>query len=607
MNPWTHVVGWTLIHFVWQGAVLAVTAAGALRLCRRRSADARYASACVALGAMLVSPVITARVLMTPDVPLAPAVRVPQTIPTPEIVATASRTWTSEGARSIEAVWAGVDALLPVIVTVWLAGVTVMLFRMGGGLWHVSRLQVRSLATCTSRWQTAAERIASRLGLRAAVHVVESSLVHAPATIGWLRPVILLPIAALANLTPSQVEAILAHELIHIRRRDYLINVAQTLAETLLFFHPGVWWVSGQIRLERENCCDDVAVQVCGDPVDYAAALAELEAWRSHGTTLALAAIDGSLTGRVRRILNAPIEHEARSLSWVVTLALSLVLAAAMGGVYVSSVGQSSGGQVLPAGSAQGVEPLASPDTFDWQVHPTDHFDIHYYPALTPNLEQVAASAERAYDRISSELRYNLPFRVPLILFKTRSDFAQQSIIPDVGGAGAIARGEVISFSEHRRNRVVILVEEEPDRLYRLITHELTHIFAFDVIPRSTTNVRRVPAWIDEGFAEYMTGVWDPEELRKVQNVVVADTVPQMTALSDSVDIGSLGGAANLGHAVFEFIEAEYGKAAVWQFLLEVRRSVVDGAGDFYQATFNRSPAEFDSAFAEYLKRRFSP
>jgi hypothetical protein len=290
-----------------------------------------------------------------------------------------------------------------------------------------------------------------------------------------------------------------------------------------------------------------------------------------------------------------------------VTLALTLVFAAAMGGVYVSSVGRSSASQVLLAGSTQSVEPLASPDTFDWQVHATDHFDIHYYAALTPNLEGVAASAERAYQRISSELQYNLSFKVPLILFKTRSDFAQQTIVPEVGGTGAIARGDVISFSEPRRNRVVMLVEEEPDRLYRLIIHELTHIFAFDVIPRSTTNVRRVPAWIDEGLAEYMTGVWDPEDLRQVQNVVVADTVPQMTALSDSVDIESLGGAANLGHAVFEFIEAEYGKAAVWQFLLEVRRSVVDGAGDFYQATFNRSPAEFDSAFAEYLKRRFSP
>jgi beta-lactamase regulating signal transducer with metallopeptidase domain len=615
MSPWTHVVGWTLIHFVWEGAVLAVTAAIALRLCRHLSPNTRYVIACAVLATMLASPVISATVLMTPDLTVPAGVRVPQGIAAPLIVATGSRSWIDDRGLSIDAVWAGVDGLLPVIVFIWLAGVTVLLARMAGGLWHVRRLQVGSLAAPPSRWRAATERIASRLGLRVAIHVVESALVDAPMVVGWMRPVILLPIAALSNLTPAQVEAILAHELIHIRRHDYIVNVAQTVAETLMFFHPGVWWVSGQIRVEREHCCDDVAVQVCGDAVEYAAALAELEAWRSRGTTLALAAVNGSLTGRVRRLLKVPVGHEARSLSWVVTLGLTLVSAVVMGGVHVaSSFGPGSGVPVVPAVGAQGVEPIASPDTFDWQVHETNHFDIHYYPALTPNLEQVADSAERAYQRISSELQYNLPFRVPLVLFKTRTDFAQQRIVPDAGGAGAIARGEVAAFSEHRRNRLVILVEEEPDRLYRLVTHELTHIFAFDIIPRSSTNVRRVAPWIDEGFAEYMTGVWDPDNLRQMRDLAMAGNVPKMSAVTGTGDDRSLEVPAlgvpmrpqTLGHAVFEFIEAEYGKPAVWQFLIEVRRSVVDGATDLYERAFNRPPAEFDAAFAEYVRRRFS-
>jgi hypothetical protein len=410
-----------------------------------------------------------------------------------------------------------------------------------------------------------------------------------------------LPIAALANLTASQVEAILAHELIHIRRHDYLVNVAQTVAETLLFFHPGVWWVSGQIRLEREHCCDDIAVQVSGDPVDYAAALAELEAWRSRGTTLALAATSGSLTGRIRRVLNVPIGHEARSLNWAVTLGLTCVLAVGAGGIYLSSFAPASGVPGLMTDSAQGVEPIASPGAFGWRVHQTAHFEMHYYPALAPDLAQIAVSAERAYERISSELRdYNLSFKVPLVLFKTRSDFEQQRIVPEV--REAIARGDVTSFSEPKRNRVVILLDEQPDRWYRQITHELTHIFAFDVIPRSPTNSRRVPPWIDEGLAEYMTGAWDPGNLGQLRDLVAADGVPKMTALTAGADQQS----AHLGHAVFEFIEAEYGKVAVWQFVLEVRRHVVDGAGDPYQAAFNRTPAEFDSAFAQYLRERFS-
>ena len=257
------------------------------------------------------------------------------------------------------------------------------------------------------------------------------------------------------------------------------------------------------------------------------------------------------------------------------------------------------------AGQVQTVEPIASPDTFGWQVHRTDHFDIYYYPALSQNLGQVAESAERAYRWISTELPYSLSFKIPLILFKTRSDFAQQTIVPEVGGVGAIAQGKVTGFSEPKRNRVVILVEEDPERLYRQITHELTHIFAFDVIPRSRTYVRRVPSWIDEGFAEYMTDVWDPANLAKVRDIVAADRVPRMTAVAGPINIDGTYGDAHLGHAVFEFIEAEYGKPAVWQFLLEVRRNVVDGAGDPYQAAFNRTPEEFDSAFAQHLRTRF--
>src|SRR4029453_9537134 len=154
---------------------------------------------------------------------------------------------------------------------------------------------------------------------------------------------------------------ILAHELIHIRRRDYLVNVAQTVAETLLFFHPGVWWVSGQIRAEREHYCDDVAVQVSGDPVDYAAALAELEAWRSRGTTLPLAATSGSLVGRVRRLLNVPIGHGAPSLSWAVTLGLTCVLAVGAGGFFLLSFAPAGGLPNQWPDKAQGGEPIASP------------------------------------------------------------------------------------------------------------------------------------------------------------------------------------------------------------------------------------------------------
>ena len=601
MSAWTYVVGWTLIHFVWQGAVLAAVAAAALQLARRRSPTVRYVIGCAVLAAMLASPVMTARALMTPDGPPGSMARPAQTLPLAGVLEGATGTWLHDEASAVSTVWSSVNAGLPAIVFMWVAGVAMLLVRMAGGLWQVRRLQVHALAADASPWQTAVQRMASRLDVRVAVHVVESALVSTPAAVGWLRPVILLPVAALANLTPSQVEAILAHELVHIRRHDYLVNIGQAVAETLLFFHPAVWWVSAQIRAEREHYCDDVAVQVCGDPVDYAAALAELEAWRSDGTALALAAVDGSLIGRVRRLLRVSAAHEPRSVSWAVTLALTSALAVVAGGMFASSGGTLSG--VALDASAQAPEPIASPDTFDWQIHRTNHFDIYYYAALAPRLEEVADAAERAYQRISSELRYDLSFRVPLIPFTTRSDFAQQGMVPDL--AELIARGDVKSFSEPRRNRVVILVEPEPARLLRLITHELTHIFAFDIIPRSRDNHGRVPVWIDEGFAEYMTGTWDPIELAGIGKLVAADSIPKIAAVTGTVN-GTVADA-HLGHAGFDFIEAEFGKAAVWQFLLGVRRSVVDGDANVYQAAFNRTPEEFDSAFSEHLRRRFTP
>jgi len=174
------------------------------------------------------------------------------------------------------------------IAIAWLFGVAVLLGRMAGGWWHVRQLHRLALATSSSRWQTACRRLAYRLGLPAAAHVVESALVEVPTVVGWLRPAILLPIAALATLTPAQVEAILAHELAHIRRHDYALNVLQTVAETLLFYHPAIWWVSNRIRAEREHCCDEIAVAVCGDPISYARALAELESLRTSSTAMAL-------------------------------------------------------------------------------------------------------------------------------------------------------------------------------------------------------------------------------------------------------------------------------------------------------------------------------
>ncbi|HKE83115.1 MAG TPA: M56 family metallopeptidase [Vicinamibacterales bacterium] len=163
------------------------------------------------------------------------------------------------------------------------------------------------------------------LGLRKAFHVVDSVEISTPTVIGWLSPIVVLPIAALATLTPAQVEAILAHELAHIRRHDCLVNLMQIVGETLLFYHPAVWWISARIRIEREHCCDQVAASTCDDVVTYAEALLTLERWRADLPSLALGATRGPLLRRIRWLLGVPDDDGHRSTTGIALAGMVMV------------------------------------------------------------------------------------------------------------------------------------------------------------------------------------------------------------------------------------------------------------------------------------------
>ena len=332
MRNWIDITGWTLLHFMWQGTLLGLAVAGILWLCRRRSANARYAVASGGLVALMAAPVVTAVVLWQAARAVEPFRRTDR--PAARELANGSTGSQALIARdSLEAVRGRLAAALPGVVAVWLAGVSLLLVRMGGGVWRVHRLHEAGLAAPASRWQEVAARLAERLGLLDAVRVVESRLVGTPTVVGWMRPIVLLPVAALANLTPAQVEAILAHELVHIHRHDYLVNLLQSLGETVLFYHPAVWWVSGRIRAEREDRCDDVALVICDDRVGYASALTALEEWRDREAAPVVAATDGPLDGRVRRILGRPSEPRPRSGRHAAVWALALAVCAGIGAV----------------------------------------------------------------------------------------------------------------------------------------------------------------------------------------------------------------------------------------------------------------------------------
>ena len=235
---------------------------------------------------------------------------------------------------------------------------------------------------------------------------------------------------------------------------------------------------------------------------------------------------------------------------------------------------------------------------FEWFIYKTDHFEIFYYPELEPHLSRIASYAESAYQTISGELKHDLPNRVPLILFKTQSDFQLQNI------SGMELPEGVLAFAEPERNRMVLPIDEPPDQLYRLITHELTHVFEFDIIPRGIMGAN-LPLWMDEGLANYMAGYWNVLDLMAVRDAALTDNVPKMSDFDTQPLSGRL--PYSLGHAAFEFIETKWGKEGIRQFLFSLRKSVIGGGDSAYEEALKVKPEEFDEQFDRYLKERFKP
>ena len=331
-DPASQAIGWALLHFLWQGTLVGALTAIVLAVLRKGAADVRYVVATIGLSLMITLPTVTAVQFWRSATPASPAGSIDEAR-APVRTATAPPSILSRDRTIGETVPSGsrrpdsnrLEAWLPVLVLVWLIGVVVLSLRlMSGWLW-VQRLKSHGTSPAADGWHHMAHRLSRRLHIGRPVRLLESTIVDVPTVIGWVKPVILMPASALAGLNPHQLEAILAHELAHIRRHDYLVNLLQTVVETLLFYHPAVWWLSHRIRAERENCCDDLAVSLCGDPYTYAQALADLEELRAPGRHFAMAVSGGSLADRIRRLLGAP-SHAGRAPGWLAGGASVLVL-----------------------------------------------------------------------------------------------------------------------------------------------------------------------------------------------------------------------------------------------------------------------------------------
>ncbi|MBX7134599.1 MAG: M56 family metallopeptidase [Fimbriimonadaceae bacterium] len=292
-------LGTAALHFLWQGAILGILAFVAARAIP--SAAKRYAVLYASLVAMAACPILTLALTASE-----PSVGVSGLV--------------GAGVASDLGLWAGL---------LWLTGVAIGSVRLAGG-WAYLQWQLRRSACAPTRpVRESLVRMSERLGVRRVVSLVISPRVESPSTTGWLRAVIYLPAATLARLTPDQLDAVLAHELAHIRRFDFLMNLIQRAIETLLFFHPAVWWISSRIRIEREHCCDDEAVAALGCPATYANALLQLEVCRSPA--FAVAATDGDLLSRLKRIGRRDEYRPSRQASTVWSAVFAFCLLASLG------------------------------------------------------------------------------------------------------------------------------------------------------------------------------------------------------------------------------------------------------------------------------------
>ncbi len=299
--------GWTILHSLWQGAVIAILLGLVMILMRSYSSNARYFVSVSALMTIFVLGIVTFVAYYRsyqplPTSPITFALPAPA-LPTESVERVAeSNTW--------QTLWASTESYfnthLPLVVSIWLMGVLLLLVRFIGGYAYLQRLRNYQVIEVSAYWQGTLAFLASEIGIKGKVRLLESALAEMPMVIGWLKPVILLPIGTLAGLSVAQVESILAHELAHLKRKDYLVNIFQTLVEIVLFYNPFVWWVSGYIREERENCCDDIAVNVTGDSLTLIKTLTILEELRLAKPQLAMGFAGrkrGGLLGRVRRLL----------------------------------------------------------------------------------------------------------------------------------------------------------------------------------------------------------------------------------------------------------------------------------------------------------------
>jgi TonB family protein len=299
-NPLLAALAITLIHFLWQGALVAAVLKALLSLISYQKSQLRYALSTLAMLANLILPAVT--FFLVYDIDYRQVTNLVYALPLLDqsfyLEQIQTNVWYIEWLE-----------YLPLLSIVWLSFVIVLALKLIIELYNVNRLPLQGCSAADAILQKRFDSLITQVGLSRHIPLLLSSKTDVPMAIGWLKPVVLIPFSMISGLTPQQLDMLLLHELAHIRRHDYLVNFLQTLVEITLFFHPGVRWVSKQMRNEREYCSDDIAVQHCGSPLAYAHTLADTASLcvkHRHSTipNMAMAASGGDLKQRVVRLLD---------------------------------------------------------------------------------------------------------------------------------------------------------------------------------------------------------------------------------------------------------------------------------------------------------------
>ncbi len=338
-SEWVQALGWTLLHSLWQGVVIALLLATVLLIFRKQSANSRYLFGIIALSGLLASMAITFSIIYTPPTeiePLEDSSKVSNYAfnhHENSLLYVEEYSSTTEDASIFSMAKSYFEEHMPFIMLLYLIGVLILTMRMLGELVYIQNLRHSRSQFVSKVWQQRLKEMAIKMGIKKSIALKESIKVSSPMMVGFLKPIIFVPMSLLANLPSEQIESILAHELAHIRRHDYLINLLQSFVEILLFFNPSVWWISSFIRSEREHCCDDIAIEVTGDELTLARTLANLEEWRIQNSRLAVAFGGKNNSGVLARIQRLLEKKESTQLPFrlfwaVMILSIGLVFTA---------------------------------------------------------------------------------------------------------------------------------------------------------------------------------------------------------------------------------------------------------------------------------------